>query len=108
MSSATNVFALVDVRHNGKDFKPGDKIPGLTNDDLERLEKLGAVRVEKLVETPPPPIPPPSPKDPGGEGDPPKDPPADPPEDLDPAQDPSEDPPADPPKEPNKKGKEKQ
>ena len=103
MSSATDVFALTSVRHNHKDYKPGDKIPGLKQEDLERLKKLGVVRVEQAAETPPL-DPPPPPNEPGGEDDPPKDPPADPPGESDPPQDP----PADPPKEPDKKGKEKQ
>ena len=65
MSSTINVTALSFVRHNNKDYKPGDKIPGLKKDDLERLETFGAVKVEVLLKEPPPP----PPKEPGGEDD---------------------------------------
>lgn len=71
MSSTVNVTALSFVRHNNEDFKPGDTIPGIKKDDLERLEGLGAVKVEEVVKEPPPPPPvdpPPPPKEPGGEG----------------------------------------
>lgn len=73
MSAKLNVFAVSNVRHNRKDYKPGDKIPGLKKDDLNRLLRLQAIKtVEEVIEPPPPP-----PKGTGGEGDPPIVPPKD-------------------------------
>lgn len=86
MSIETGVFALVNIRHHGKDYEPGEKIGRISKADVDRLLQLKAVRVvEEVVKEPPktPNIPPPPPKKPGGESDPPKDPPADPPGESD-------------------------
>ncbi|MDI9412089.1 MAG: hypothetical protein QM401_00730 [Bacillota bacterium] len=55
MSTKINVFAVSNVRHNRKDYKPGDEIPRLKKEDRERLEALGAVRVEEVAEKSAPP-----------------------------------------------------
>lgn len=83
MSSKVNVTALANVRHNNKDFKPGDSIPGLSVEDTERLKGLGVVKVVEPLK-------------------PPADPPTDPPKDDPPKDDPPKD---DPPKDPEKDDK---
>lgn len=62
MSSKVNVTALGFVRHDNKDFKPGDKIPGLSVEDVERLKGLGVVKVEAIVDPPKEPDPPDDPE----------------------------------------------
>jgi len=113
MSGTISVITLAHVRHSNKDFKPGDTIPRLKKDELERLVELGVVRVEELVKgpAPPPPIdPPPPPKVPGGEGkdpDPPSGEPAPPGNEPDPSDPPAEPEPEDPPSDKKGQGKTK-
>lgn len=76
MSTEPGVFALVNIRHHGRDYGPGDKIGRISKADADRLLELKAVRVvEEVAKEPPkPPIdPPPPPKETGGEGNPPPD-----------------------------------
>lgn len=74
MSTEIGVFALVNIRHHGKNYEPGEKIGRISKADIDRLLELKVVRVvEEVVKEPPKPPggPPPPPKEPGGESDPP-------------------------------------
>lgn len=43
------------IRHNGTDYKPGDELPGMLDNEAERLIKLGVAKIfqaSKTVEEP--------------------------------------------------------
>lgn len=85
-------IAATYIRHNGKDYEPGAKIPGLGPDELERLEALGAITRAPEQEKPPEPELP-APEEPEQEPE------------EEPAEEPEANAKSDPPKKPKRKEK---